>query len=176
MKKVRLTANILFYVTRLISILYITTVTYALLVILLALNGTNEWLPMRIAEDGSFQIFYPFTHTPFLLGDNTGSFKLIMLLITWGYGLFFLLLSGVFNAFRQTKIFVQKGVARLSRFYIANLTIPVSILIIFAFAGIAIKDMLIITALHLVIAVFAFFMAAIFKQGLLLQEEQDLTF
>lgn len=176
MKKVRLTANILFYVTRLLSILYITTATYASLVMLLALNGTTEWLPMRIVEDGSFQIFYPFTHSPFLLGDNTTSFKLILLLITWGYGLFFLLLSGVFNAFRQPKIFVQKGVARLSRFYIANLSIPVSILIIFALAGIAVKDMLIITALHLVIAAFAFFMAVIFKQGLLLQEEQDLTF
>jgi hypothetical protein len=37
-------------------------------------------------------------------------------------------------------------------------------------------DMIRIGVLHLVIGVFAFFMAAIFKQGLLLQEEQDLTF
>lgn len=176
MKKVRLTASILFYISRLLSLLYLTTAAYASMVILLAINGIPEWLPMRSLDNGSFQIFYPFTHTPFLLGENNTGFKLIMLLITWGYGLFFWLLSGVFNAFRQPKIFVQKGVDRLTGFYMANLIIPVSILIIFAIAGIAVNDILMITALHLVIAVFAFFMAAIFKQGLLLQEEQDLTF
>jgi hypothetical protein len=33
-----------------------------------------------------------------------------------------------------------------------------------------------IALLHLVIGIFAFFMATIFKQGFVLQEEQDLTF
>lgn len=175
MKKVRLIANIFFYISRGLSVLYFVTAAYATFVLVIAINGVPAWLPLRILDDG-FQINYPFTNSPFLLGENTTSFKLILLLVTWGYGLFLWLLSSVFNAFRQPKIFIPAGVRRLSGFYIANLTIPVLILVIFVIAGIDIQDMLIITCLHLVIGIFAFFMAAIFKQGLLLQEEQDLTF
>ena len=49
-------------------------------------------------------------------------------------------------------------------------------LVLLAFFGHEIIDILRITLLHLVIGVFAYFMAAIFKQGVHLQEEQDLTF
>jgi hypothetical protein len=57
----------------------------------------------------------------------------------------------------------------------ANLTVPAMVTIIFLFARIEIRDTVMLMFLHAVIGVFAFFMAAIFKHGLLLQEEQDLT-
>jgi hypothetical protein len=42
--------------------------------------------------------------------------------------------------------------------------------------GSELVDIVRIIMLHLVIGVFAFFMAAIFRHGVVLQEEQDLTF
>jgi purine-cytosine permease-like protein len=65
---------------------------------------------------------------------------------------------------------------KLSRFYLTNLIVPAAFLVLLAFFGHEIIDILRITLLHLVIGVFAYFMAAIFKQGVHLQEEQDLTF
>jgi hypothetical protein len=56
-----------------------------------------------------------------------------------------------------------------------NLVVPSLFLIILAIIGHDLRDAIIIVFLHVMIGVFAFFMAAIFKQGLLLQEEQDLT-
>jgi predicted permease len=90
--------------------------------------------------------------------------------------LFLWLLGGVFQAFKQERLFTKKGFSQLSRFYSVNLTVPVLILIILAVLGQEVQDIIRITFLHLVIGVFAFFMAAIFKQGLFLQEEQDLIF
>ena len=98
-----------------------------------------------------------------------------LLTITF-YGLFLWLLSGVFHAFKQTKIFTRKGVLQLSRFYMINLIVPFVFLALIAVFGEEMIDIVRIILLHLVIGVFAFFMAAIFKQGLVLQEEQDLTF
>ena len=57
-----------------------------------------------------------------------------------------------------------------------NLIVPFVFLALIAVFGEEMIDIVRIILLHLVIGVFAFFMAAIFKQGLVLQEEQDLTF
>jgi hypothetical protein len=175
MKLVRTLAHILYHIARIAAFFYLSTAAYATVILLLKGKDQPGWLPFHSLPDGSFQIYYPFTHTPFMQGDDTFSFMLIVLLVTWGYGLFLWLLSGVFSAFRQKKLFVQKGVRRLSRFYIANLSIPVMILVAFALSGISISEIMFITLLHGVLGIFAFFMAAIFKQGLVLQEEQDLT-
>jgi Protein of unknown function (DUF2975) len=175
MKAVRLIANILFYLTRTAAVLYLATTLYTLLVIALAEAGVS-WAPIEISGDGGFSIFYPFTKTPFLLGDYNGKYLAMMIVLIGFYGLFLWLLSEVFNAFRQQKLFTPKNVRRLVRFYITNLTVPLPALIITAFFyNEGLRDVTVITFLHLVIGIFAFFMAAIFKQGLVLQEEQDLT-
>jgi len=128
------------------------------------------------AEDGGFIIFYPFTHKTFLLGDYNSSYLTMMIVLLSFYSLFLWLLCRVFYAFKQQKLFTHASVIKLSRFYITNLVLPplclmIAILFYREMAG----DFLVICLLHLVIGVFAFFMAAIFKQGLILQEEQDLT-
>jgi hypothetical protein len=175
MKAVRFIAAILFYISRAGAILFLAIAGYATIVVLLSSTTSASWLP--IETDGSyFTIFYPFTRTAFLLGDYTLSYLFTYLFTIGFYGFFLWLLSGVFQSFRQKKLFTQKGVVRLSRFYITNLAVPLLFLaLLVAFRNEA-GDMIRIMFLHLVIGVFAFFMAAIFKQGLVLQEEQDLTF
>jgi hypothetical protein len=173
MKSVRIIANILYYLTRVAAILYLITAAYSLLVVLLNAAGANA--PME-AGNGQFRIYYPFTTTTFLLGDDTGSYLTMMILVISFYGVFLWLLSNVFNTFRQQKLFTAKSVMRLSRFYVTNLTVPLICLIAaLLFYHEAVSDVLMLTFLHIIIGIFAFFMAAIFRQGLVLQEEQDLT-
>jgi hypothetical protein len=173
MKSVRIVANILFYLTRVAAVLYLITAAYSLVIIVLL--GLGSHAPMH-TDNGRFEIYYPFTKTIFLLGDYSGSYLTMMILVISFYGVFLWLLSNVFNAFRQLKLFTPKGVMRLSRFYITNLTVPVICLIAaMLFYREAVSDVMMLTFLHLIIGIFAFFMAAIFRQGLVLQEEQDLT-
>jgi hypothetical protein len=86
------------------------------------------------------------------------------------------LLSGVFHAFKQDRLFTKNGLLQLSRFYMVNVIVPVVIMLLLLIFKQEVEDIVRITFLHLIIGVFAFFMAAIFKQGLVLQEEQDLIF
>ena len=176
MKAFRLAAGILYWLARATAIIVFAILLYAVVVILLYLNNPGSSLPIQILNDGSFQIFLPFTHTAFLLGDFARSYLLSSLFTVTFYGLFLWLLGGIFNAFSQQRLFTQKAALRLSRFYIINLLVPVLFIAMVIVFGQSLTDMLRITLLHIVIGIFAFFMAAIFRQGLLLQDEQDLIF
>lgn len=175
MKQVRIIATGLYYITRIAALLFLITGIYAFVVLALSMYTNIGGLPLEVKSNGSFVIFYPFTETPFLLGDYTRSYFLISTSTVALYGLFLWLLSCVFRAFRQQRLFIPKSISRLERFYLFNLGVPILFLIFLAFSGHELRDALIIVFLHVMIGVFAFFMAAIFKQGLLLQEEQDLT-
>lgn len=174
MKQVRIIASGLFYLTRTAALLFLMTGIYAFVILALSMYTSMDQLPIRVS-DGSFVIFYPFTEQPFLLGDYTVSYFLISTSTVLLYGFFLWLLSCVFKAFRQQKLFIPRSVSRLERFYLFNLGVPILFLVILAFSGQELRDAVLIVFLHLMIGVFAFFMAAIFRQGLLLQEEQDLT-
>lgn len=175
MKTVRLVAGILFYIIRGAAFLFLATALYAAVIVLLHHFTAASWLPIH-TEGDFFTIYYPFTHMPFLLGDYTASYLFTYLFTVAFYGLFLWFLSGVFHAFKQKKLFTERGAVQLSRFYITNLLMPFLFLVLFLFFRNDISDIIRIMFLHLVIGVFAYFMAAIFKQGLVLQEEQDLTF
>jgi hypothetical protein len=175
MKTVRLVSSVLFYVSRAAAFLFLLTAVYSAGVVLLYYYSSSSALPIQIT-DQYFTIFYPFTRKPFLLGDYTASFLFSSFLTIAFYGLFLWLLSDVFRAFRQQKLFTKKGVSRLSRFYITNLLVPLLLLLMLLLFQNDISDLVRIMFLHLVIGIFAWFMAAIFKQGVILQEEQDLTF
>lgn len=175
MKGVRPIASILYYLSRVSAVLVLLTAAYAAIVMLFYYYGSGRGVPMETNGD-YFTIFYPFTRNPFLLGDYTRSYLITNLVTVIFYGVFLWLLSGVFHAFRQRKLFTIKGVVQLSWFYIINLMVPVLLLLVLIFSKQDTSDLVRITLLHLVIGVFAFFMAAIFKQGLELQNEQDLTF
>ena len=176
MKTVRSIASFLFIVTRILAIAYLVTGIYVVGVLVFSdrSSGGTGWF--RSLDDGSFRIMYPFTNSPFLLGDNTTSFLTMMVAIIFFYGSFMWLLSNVFGTFRKQKLFTPRGVTRLKGFYLLNLVVPVAAVLVVVFLyDEMLGDILMLTFLHVIIGIFAYFMAAIFRQGLLLQEEQDLT-
>lgn len=170
MKNVNIIAAILFYITRFVAILYLITTLYSLISIL------TEWSFITKENDKYFSICYPFTDTPFLNGENHWGYKIFNFLIPIGfYGLFFLLVSNVFNVFKQVKLFTEYGVRQLKYFYLSNIFIPpFTILLAAVFAGDIEEGLEWVAVIHFFLGVFAYFLAAIFKQGLHLQNEQDL--
>ncbi|WP_337044987.1 DUF2975 domain-containing protein [Emticicia sp. 17c] len=90
------------------------------------------------------------------------------------YGLFFLLSSNVFKVFFQPKLFSQWGVRQLQLFYVANLCLPALTIMLASIFSLVDDIAIILIVLHFILGVFAYFLSAIFKQGLKLQNEQDL--
>ncbi|HEY0059308.1 MAG TPA: DUF2975 domain-containing protein [Flavisolibacter sp.] len=172
MKFAKLLANMLFYLSRIASLLYGLVGLYVGCILLL--SGVTSDLPLEI-RDGGFTIFYPFTRTPFFLGDYNQSFITTTLIAIFIYALFLWLLSEVFNAFRAVRLFTRQNVLRLWRFCMLNLAAPVLGILFLVIIGQSYSNAIMVALLHILLGVFTFFMVAIFKQGLELQEEQDLT-
>jgi hypothetical protein len=170
MKNVKIIATILFYITRFVAILYFVTTFYSLI------SSLSEWSFITRENGKYFSICFPFTETPFLNGENNWAYKIFNFLVPIGfYGIFFLLLSNVFNAFKQPKLFTQYGVNQLKWFYMANIFMPsITILLASIFAGDIEEGLEWVAVIHFFLGVFAYFLSAIFKQGLQLQNEQDL--
>jgi small-conductance mechanosensitive channel len=169
MQRVKLISKILFYITRLLSFLYLTGILYSIFCLL------TGWSIIPYGDGKYLHILYPFTQQPFLNIDNNLPyilFEFIMPLLL--YGLFFLLSSNVFKVFHQPKLFTAAAVQHLKNFYWANLTLPTAALFCaMAFAeveGIAIA----LVFIHYILGIFVYFLSEIFKQGLKLQKEQDL--
>lgn len=169
MKHVRWISVGLRYLFLALAVVYFSTALYTGLVLIFDFNM------VLITEQGTrLTIMYPFTSQPFLLAENTGVYILQMFLGIGLYGLFFLLLSNVFLSFSREKLFTMQNIRNLQWFYRANLIVPIAVLLLLNLISQAEEEMLIIVVLHGVLGVFAFFMAAIFKQGVNLQKEQDL--
>jgi len=169
MKTTHIVSRILFYVTRFLAILYFTLSSYSLLTL------STGWF-LNFKDNGKyFQICYPFTEHPIMLGDYNVPYIIFEFLSPLSlYGLFFLLISNVFKVFFQPKLFTENGIKHLRRFYLSNLFLP-SIIIFLASIFVSLdNEVSIFIVLHFMLGVFAYFLAAIFKQGLNLQNEQDL--
>jgi hypothetical protein len=122
----------------------------------------------------NFQINFPFSKTPFLLGQNNPVAIWETILGILLYGVFFWLLSNVFNAFAQPKLFTENNVKKLTAFYIANFIIPI-LISLFSFITQSFSvSFWIVLFLHILLGVFIYFMTIIFKKGFHLQSEQDL--
>lgn len=169
MNKVKIISRILFYLTRFLSVFYFWMPAHSILALL------TGW-SLTFKENGKyFNVCWPFTQKPFLVGDyNIGYIVFEFLIPLSLYGLFFLLVGNVFKIFFQDKMFTPNNVRHLKRFYWANLILPgVAVLLASIFAELdELAEILI--ALHFFLGIFAYFLAAIFKQGLNLQNEQDL--
>jgi hypothetical protein len=137
--------------------------------------GSISSLPIIDKGSNRYIINFPFTQQPFLTGINDLWSNIISMLTFLLYACFFWLLSDVFKTFRQPKLFTHSGVTRLKRFYVGNLSVPLLMLLVLVVSGEQLAGLIPVTFLHMILGIFAFFMAAIFQQGLLLQEEQDLT-
>ena len=173
MKRVRDLATLLYYISRLAAWVFIIVGAYILITVLLYGWGI-QGLPIE-TDRNHFTIFLPFSKVPFLLGDYTRAYLSVTLSILILYAIFLWLLSTVFQVFKQQKIFIPKSMRRLRNFYLFNFYIPVLYIVCLILFRLELRDAFIIVLLHLMISVFIFFMATIFKQGLVLQEEQDQT-
>lgn len=172
MTTVKPIAKILLQLSRLLALLYFATFVYALI----SLANKSSWVLLH-DQNRQFIIYLPFTHIPFLLGFNNPVYIWLEFLPMFIlYAFFFLLLSYVFEVFAQERLFTHKGYNYLRVFYWANFTVPVMMLFLTEVFSEASFDAWGIVGLHLLLGVFIFFMAAIFKQGLKLQDEQDLIF
>ena len=169
MNTVRIFARILFYITRFLSLVYFVMAAHSLIALV------TKW-SLTLREGGRyFAVNFPFTQQAYLLGDYNLPYIIFDFLVPLGgYGLFFLLVSNIFKAFFQPKLFTVYGVTQLRRFYVVNFILPgVAILLASFFSEV--EDMaIVLIVLHFILAVFAYFMSAIFKQGVNLQNEQDL--
>ncbi|ATL47736.1 DUF2975 domain-containing protein [Chitinophaga caeni] len=168
MKTVRWLSGILFWVVRVCAYLYGITVLYA------AYNLIFEPATLVLEDNNRFIINYPFTGRAFLLGWLDMAFLCEMFLGIGLYAVFFYLLSNVFKIFRDKPLFTAKGISHLTRFYFANLTVPVAVAILLSFISSELSIMFMIVVLHAILGIFAYFMTAIFKQGYLLQKDQEL--
>ncbi|TCO21456.1 DUF2975 family protein [Pedobacter psychrotolerans] len=169
MKLVRHISTIAFYLTRVIAAGYILTALYIILCVAFNLS-TLQHLP-----DNRFAICYPFTSQHFLLGSEYATAYIAeMVLLIFIYGVFFVLLSNVFKSFKPKKIFTLQGIHHLRLFYLINLLIfPILFLILYVYSVEDYPYGFMIIA-HCIMGIFALFIAAIFKQGLNLQNDQDL--
>ncbi len=169
MKLVKIVSRILFYLARVLSFLYFAAAAISVLAF------TTKW-GFEPREGGKyFTIYYPFTSKPFLNGDYTSTYIIFYFMLPLlFYGLFFLLLSNVFKVFFQPRLFTSYGVKQLRLFYLASFILPVIVLLILGLFAAVEAEVVALLLLHAVLGVFAYFLAAIFKQGVKLQNEQDL--
>jgi hypothetical protein len=173
MKKVKIITGTLHIICKAIGGLYILTALYAGIVILIGKFGKTSLF--EVPEPGGFIINFPFTRQPFLLGDNTPHYLIMMIVLIAGYGMFAWLLGNVFNVFTRAKLFTPANVRTLTIFYLLNFIVPLTILLIDLMLGKDVRDLIIIVILHATLATFAWLIANIINQGVPLQDEQDYT-
>ncbi|WP_316800876.1 DUF2975 domain-containing protein [Pedobacter frigidisoli] len=168
MKTVQFIARLLLALTRVLA------AGYALSFLLSSLALSTGWSMQLIDGGRRFEIFYPFTSVPYLLGEYSSGYILMFLLLLGLYTMFFFLVGNVFKVFTQSKLFTSFGIRQLRWFYVGNLVLPVAAaMIVVVFYGFD-AAMIILVILHMILGVFTYFMAAIFQQGLVLQNENDL--
>ena len=88
MRSVRFTAGLLYHITRWLAVIVTLITIYAVITVVIYMVHPATSLPMRVLDNGSFEIFLPFSRTVFLLGDYTASFLVSNLLTIAFYGLF----------------------------------------------------------------------------------------
>lgn len=169
MNQTKIISTVLFYICSILSGGYLITAVYSLLCLATDFSVTPY-------KNGKFlHINYPFTEQPFLNIENNYSYIIFsFMLVLFSYGIFFWLSAKVFKVFFQPKLFTKEHIAQLKRFYLFNIFIPLPIVIIASFF-VEVENMIWgLVFIHFMLGIFCLFLANIFKQGLHLQNEQDL--
>ena len=169
MKLTRFIATIAFYISKLMAAVYFLSALHLLISSIFKLST------LKLLENNRFQLNYPFTNKPFLLGSEYSfSYLTEMVSIIIFYGLFFWFLSNVFKTFRKQKLFTSQGIKNLKIFYITNLIISPVLFIMLSFFSKEDYPYFAMIMGHAIVGLFALFLAAIFNQGVNLQKDQDL--
>ncbi|WP_378179515.1 hypothetical protein [Aquimarina sp. SS2-1] len=160
-------SSVLFYCTRIATYGYIVFLLFIVISLL-----TNNFI---IINENEFQIEIPFTDS-ILKGDYDASTFMAIICFFIFYSVFFFLLSLIFKTFSGEKLFTEIAIKYLRWFTILNFILP-GLYIIVGFLiqyKIDLED-IISGLLHIGLAIFAGFIATIFKMGFTLQEENELT-
>ncbi|MPS73822.1 MAG: DUF2975 domain-containing protein [Chryseobacterium sp.] len=169
MNQTKIISQILYYICFILAIGYLLTAVYSILCLVTGFSIT----PYK--ENAYFHINYPFTDKPFLNIENNYPyilFSFLLVLIT--YGVFFWFSAKVFKVFFQSKLFTKDNITHLKRFYLYNIFFPLPIVVIASFF-VGVESIIWgLVFIHFMLGIFCLFLANIFKQGLHLQNEQDL--
>ncbi len=169
MGKTTLTAKIITLLSRILAIAYFIMAIYSVLCLATKCCVTPY-------GDGQYlHINYPFSQKPFLNVDNNANYIVFSFLLPIIlYALFFWLTGNLFAVFSKTKLFTHYNLSELKKFYLFNWFIPFPAIIISSFFVEIINMIWLLAAIHGIFGIFTWMVAAIFKQGLRLQNEQDL--
>lgn len=169
MDKTKLAAKILSFLSRIMAIGYLASTAYSTICL------TSNWCITPYGEGKYLHINYPFSQTPFLNIDNTINYIVFSFLLPLTlYGLFFWLVSNLFLVFSKPKLFTLLNLLQLKKFYLFNWLVPFPASIISSFFVEVESAIWLLATIHAVLGVFTWMVAAIFEQGLQLQNEQDL--
>lgn len=162
-------SKILYYLCIVLSAGYLFTFVYSVFCLLTGFAVT----PYK--ENLYLHINYPFTEQPFLNIENNYPYIILsFLLVLLTYGIFFWLSAKVFKIFFQSKLFTEENIVHLKRFYSYNIFFPLPIVITASFFVEVESIICGLVFIHFMLGIFCYFLANIFKQGLHLQNEQDL--
>jgi len=168
MKQTKIVAKTFYIISRVLAICYFATTLYSAFCILTGI-GTG------LVKENRLHIFYPFTSKTFLIAENIPHYIIFSFFLPLGlYSIFFWLVSNVFRAFLKPTLFTSQNVVHLKRFYGFNLIVPILATVIGSFFVLIEDFILALVVVHFILGVFTYFLAAIFNQGIGLQNEQDL--
>ncbi|WP_312993727.1 DUF2975 domain-containing protein [Chryseobacterium flavum] len=169
MNQTKTISRVLFYICTLISAGYLIMALYSVFCL------STGYAVTPYANGQYLHINYPFTERPFLnIEDNYPYIIFSFLLVLISYGIFFWLSAKVFKVFFQPKLFTKEHILQLKRFYLYNIFIPLPLVIIASFFVEVENIVWGLVFIHFMLGIFCLFLANIFKQGLHLQNEQDL--
>ncbi|WP_106790989.1 DUF2975 domain-containing protein [Aquimarina sp. Aq78] len=160
-------STLLFYLTR------VTTIGYGIFLLFIVFAMiSNSFLNI---SDNNFQIKIPFTDSV-IKGAYEINTLVSIIVFFFFYTSFFYALSLVFKTFKAETLFSKNAIKHLTYFTIINLFFPVlyGSIQLLIFQGGNFNDLYAVF-LHIILGVFALFIATIFKQGVQLQEENELT-
>ncbi|TWI85820.1 Protein of unknown function (DUF2975) [Lacibacter cauensis] len=169
MGKTKLIAKFIAFFSRVLAIAYLLMAVYSSICL------TTKCFVTPYGNGQYLHINYPFSQKPFLNVDNNASyifFSFLLPIIL--YALFFLLTGNLFAVFSKTKLFTHYNLSELKKFYLFNWFIPFPAIIISSFFVEIINMIWLLAIIHCIFGIFTWMVAAIFKQGLRLQNEQDL--
>lgn len=126
-------------------------------------------------NEGNFSMAIPLTGMQ--IKGVYSVFTLVSILTTLSFYIVFVyLLSLIFKVFTHEPLFTADAVVYLRYFILYNLLGPlVAVVGVSLFLGELSFDQVMVWVLHSIIALFAAFISAIFKKGVVLQEENNLT-
>jgi hypothetical protein len=169
MVEIKSAAKIISIISRVLAIAYFLMALYSIICLL------TKCFITPYGEGNYLHINYPFTDKAFLNVDNNANYIFFSFLLPITlYALFFWLTANLFLVFSKPKLFTPVNLLQLKRFYLFNWLASFPAIIVSSFFVQIESAMWLLAAVHFVLGVFAWMVAAIFKQGLQLQNEQDL--